>query len=50
MNFSMSARASLIFLIICNAILLLAVLPIQAQIQQKTTLKDIKIEGNMPVL
>ena len=49
MNFSMSARASLIFLIICNAILVLAVVPIQAQIQQKTTLKDIKIEGNMRV-
>jgi outer membrane protein insertion porin family len=49
MNFSMSARASLIFLVICNAILVLAVVPSQAQIQQKTTLKDIKIEGNMRV-
>jgi outer membrane protein insertion porin family len=49
MNFSMSARASLIFLIICNAILVLAVVSIQAQTQQKTTLKDIKIEGNMRV-
>ena len=49
MNFSMSARASLIFLIICNAILVLAVVSIQAQTQQKTTLKDIKIEGNQRV-
>jgi outer membrane protein insertion porin family len=49
MNFSMSARASLTFLIICNAILVLAVVSIQAQTQQKTRLKDIKIEGNMRV-
>ncbi|HLN82037.1 MAG TPA: POTRA domain-containing protein, partial [Candidatus Binatia bacterium] len=45
----MSARASLIFLIVCNVILVLTSVSIQAQAQQKTTLKDIKIEGNMRV-
>lgn len=49
MIFSMSARASLIFLIICNAVLVLTSLPVQAQTQQKIMLKDIKIDGNMRV-
>jgi len=49
MNFSMSARASLILLVVCNVILVLTSVSIQAQAQQKNTLKDIKIEGNMRV-
>src|ERR1051325_7097080 len=49
MIFSMSARASLIFLIICNAVLVLTSVPVQAQTQQKSRLKDIKIDGNMRV-
>jgi outer membrane protein insertion porin family len=49
MSFSMSARASLIYLILCNAILGLGIVPIQAQTQQKTTLKAIKIDGNVRV-
>jgi outer membrane protein insertion porin family len=49
MIFSMSARASLIFLIIYNAVLVLTSVPVQAQTQQKITLKDIKIDGNMRV-
>ena len=49
MIFWMGARASLIFLILCNAVVVFSTAPVQAQTQQKTILKDIKIDGNMRV-
>src|ERR1044071_3394979 len=49
MIFSMGARASLILLTLCNAVLVLTTVLVQAQTQQKTILKDIKIDGNMRV-
>ncbi|HEX7232880.1 MAG TPA: outer membrane protein assembly factor BamA [Candidatus Binatia bacterium] len=49
MIFWMGAWASLIFVTICNAVIVFSGVPVQAQTQQKTILKDIKIDGNMRV-
>src|SRR5215467_8348248 len=49
MKFFINPRVTLFVLLICCAVLVPAIVPTEAQTQQKVTLKDIKIEGNMRV-